>query len=448
MASRSVRCELRNFTGEVVVRRSHFLAHGIWAPGDHDPALGEASPQWESESDGFMTGTEGRAVYVGPSGSVELFWNNPFVGGNTYGAKPSGSYIVRGPHGPATGSNVSVVYIIDMPKKPAPPKLAEIEPEATPSPAPEPVEEKSPDDHTRESHVPKISGSLSVLSPKNWLIDLAWQVVNNMEWNATILEITENRHGEQSGAACPGELPAMDGVGEKGTCRRPHKAMATKRKEREAGYQAELTKLKDEGMAASDAMVTARKAYPVLYNDFHSWCGDFVTWFFWKAWVLKGKREDKVTKAELGKFLNREAINGSWAAGENLNMVEKYSRGASGHLVFHKPGDDYVPKPGDIFMMDRPSGGHISIVASCDAEASYKDTDRNKERPFRNFITLDGKSFDMRDEQGAGWLEQQGVNIPAGAQGLAQTPRRTDRLEHPLRGFIDTSKLREALGYR
>jgi len=222
----------------------------------------------------------------------------------------------------------------------------------------------------------------------------------------------------------------------------------------------------DLASATAQAMIT----YPVLFNDFHSWCGDFVSWVFWKAWVLRGMPEDAVTKAELGKFLNREAINGEWFPGENLSMVEAYAKGltlaelkkstrsrgtTSGLLVWHDPGDGYVPQPGDIFMADREAGGHISIVASYDPVVSYESSDKDKRRGFHHFLTIDGKSFDYGEMMGertvprTGWIAEATKKLPAGKpQGVAQNKRMTHKGKDRLRGFIDTSKLRAALGYR
>lgn len=102
-------------------------------------------------------------------------------------------------------------------------------------------------------------------------------------------------------------------------------------------------------------------------------------------------------------------------------------------------------------MADRASGGHISIVASYEREPP----DAQPKRGFDTFLTLDGKSFDLDRE--SGWVatleklrkEGQKIEIPKGKwQGVAQTRRKTNEKKDPLRGFIDTSKLREALGYR
>ena len=457
-------CVLMNFTGEKLLRKEHNLDHGIWTPDDTAPPLGEEVDSWESESNGFMTGTEGTALYTGPSGSVKLWWNNPFVGSNKFSATPSGKYFLRALEGPATGSNVTVLYMIDKVPDPAP-AAAEPEPAAAP---PAPAAPAAPEDHTNESHVPKAGGSLTVVSPKAWLIDIAWQVVNNLEWNDTILEITENRHGEQSGATCDGTLLPQAGVAEgaDGKCGRPHQKLREERDAVEAQYNAKVAALRGSGKAQKDAEAEARSAFPQKLNDFHSWCGDFVTWLFWKAWMLKNKPA-KVTQEELGKFLNRETINGKWAPGENLSMVEAYARGIttaqlkksqlagtpSGLLVFHEPKDGYAPKPGDIFMANRAAGGHISIVASYEETASYDATDKKQAKPWHRFVTLDGKSFDMADDGDLGWLQEaknNGVTMPGGkAQGVAQTHRTTrPGQKDALRGFIDASKLREALGYR
>ncbi|WP_437731442.1 hypothetical protein [Sorangium sp. So ce1335] len=453
MAARSVLCNLVNQTGEpLTFVDPPQLEHGILTPGQEPPRSCAGTAVWSAESDGFMTGTEGRVTYRGSSGSVTLYWNNPFIGGNDYGATPGGDYFLVRLQGPKVGSNVSATYVVDRKSKPAPSPSPEAPPAAQAAPAQSRPLAAAPEQPGKDSHVPKLGGQLTIVSPKDWLVDIAWQAVNSIEWSPLILEITENRHGSQSGAECPKTLPTFPGVKEGGTCRRQHDSLEKKRIEREAAYSAEATRLKGSGMDASAAEQEARKKYPLLYNDFHSWCGDFVTWVFWKAWVLRGTPEDKITKEELGKFLNRESLNGKWQAGENLNMVEAYAkRSSTGLLIWHPPGDGYVPKPGDIFMANREAGGHISIVASYEREAP----DAQPKRGHDQFTTIDGKSFD-RDKE-TGWIlsleklrkEGHDVKQPQGKwQGVAQTKRKSNDKKDPLRGFIDTSKLREALGYR
>ncbi len=110
-----------------------------------------------------------------------------------------------------------------------------------------------------------------------------------------------------------------------------------------------------------------------------------------------------------------------------------------------------MPSPGDIFLANRDAGGHIAIVASYEREAPGAAPAREGDR----FMTIDGKSFDQDEE--LGWRvtleklrkEGQNVALPAGKwHGVAQTMRQTGTRKDALRGFIDTSKLREALGYR
>lgn len=477
MAARSVACTLINQTGEPLsLAGPPQLDHGILTPGQAPPPSCGGSAAWSAESEGFMTGTEGRVTYRGPSGSVVLYWDNPFIGGNEYNATPAGDYFIVKLQGPKVGANVSATYVVDRKNKPAPapppePPAPAEEPAPTPA-APTPSLAERPEEPGRDTHLPKPDGQITTISPKDWLVDIAWQAVNHIEWSEVILEITENRHGSQSGATCPGTLPVFPGIKEGGTCRRPHDTLAAEVSARETQYKAKKAELQAQGLDAKEADTQARKKYPVLFNDFHSWCGDFVTWVFWKAWVLRGMPEDKISREELGKFLNREAINGRWQPGENLSMVEAYAKGLplevfkknpgargtpSGLLVWHEPGDGYVPQPGDIFMANRESGGHISIVASYDANVSYDSTDKERKRGFHWFVTLDGKS---RDEAKDGWIatlqalpEQEKAKImsklPGGKwQGVAQNRRYTTKKEDPLRGFIDTSKLREALGYR
>lgn len=468
MATRSVLCTLVNYTGEpLTFVGPPRLDHGILTPGREPPPACRSTAVWSAESDGVMTGTEGRVTYRGPSGSVTVYWNNPFVGGNDYGATPDGAYIITKVQGPKVGSNVNATYVVDRKHEAAP----EADAPGGAAPAQAQPQAERPEEPGKNSHLPTGTGQVIVISPKDWLVDIAWQAVNSIEWSPLILEITENRHGSQSGAACPGILPTFPGVKASGKCQLQHQAKAA---EREAKYAAAFERLKKEGMEEKLARARAREESSQNYNDFHSWCGDFVTWVFWKAWALRGEPEDKITSAELGKFLNREALNGAWRPGANLNMIEAYAKGLSleafrenqnakgtptGLLVWHAPGDGYAPKPGDIFMANRKSGGHISIVASCELEAIYAPSDTQRQHPHYRFTTLDGKSFDFRDEDGeAGWNEalaelspeeRKEIEVPQGKwQGVAQNERSTDATKDPLRGFIDTSKLREALGYR
>ena len=89
MAARSVTCTLFNESAShdlTLVEAT--LEHGIWSRQGEPPGVVPRGSEgvWESESNGFMTGTEGRAVYaVGDSAVLVAFhWNNPFIGENSF----------------------------------------------------------------------------------------------------------------------------------------------------------------------------------------------------------------------------------------------------------------------------------------------------------------------------------------------------------------------------
>lgn len=89
MAARSVTCTLFNESAShdlTLVEAT--LEHGIWSRQGEPPGVVPRGSEgvWESESNGFMTGTEGRAVYaVGDSAvRVAFHWNNPFIGENSF----------------------------------------------------------------------------------------------------------------------------------------------------------------------------------------------------------------------------------------------------------------------------------------------------------------------------------------------------------------------------
>ena len=322
-------------------------------------------------------------------------------------------------------------------------------------------------DKSQASHVPLFTGTPTTISVKSYIVEIAQQAVNHVEWSDMILEITENRHGEQSGARCrdatgnkPLQLLDIPGVARKGECKDNHAAKAQKREEFIAKRSKEImagvteTDPKKREQAEKDAKAQARKELlvPPLQPkgyDFHSWCGDFATWVFWKAWVLKKSPETEITKKQMGEFLNREAVNGSWVPGNNLNLLEEYAKKQSGQgiLTYHKGlhgllDKTYVPQPGDIWFANRGGDGHVSIVEYFDPTPKYTTADKSQTKPYWEFVTLDGKSFD--DD----W-NHQSKPLSAGQQGVARTWRKTNDAKQPNhRAFVDTSKLRQKLGYK
>ncbi|MBO8190622.1 hypothetical protein ITI46_02720 [Streptomyces oryzae] len=90
MAARSTHVTLENRAGSFNLRRtSQGLDHGEWTT--KPPLLIGDRGEWESESNGFATGTEGSVTYQLEDvdgvrmGEVSLHWDNPFIGSNSYG---------------------------------------------------------------------------------------------------------------------------------------------------------------------------------------------------------------------------------------------------------------------------------------------------------------------------------------------------------------------------
>ena len=88
--ARSTKIHLYNNTPYTLVLQSYPLDHGIWTDGLIPQYLVNpgAYTQWQSESDGFATGTEGSVVYEiyvkdPPPPRLHIHWQNPFFGGNS-----------------------------------------------------------------------------------------------------------------------------------------------------------------------------------------------------------------------------------------------------------------------------------------------------------------------------------------------------------------------------
>jgi hypothetical protein len=95
-AARSTVVYIKNTTDCTLERTWATLSHGVWWK--YPPAVipGNTTVSFGSESNGFMTGTEGSATFMvtfcpelgpGPGsnlGSVGFEWDNPYVGSNSY----------------------------------------------------------------------------------------------------------------------------------------------------------------------------------------------------------------------------------------------------------------------------------------------------------------------------------------------------------------------------
>ena len=115
MAARSVTVSFTNKSGVALVLGGTSLLHGKWTT--EPPARIEAGQtvSWESESNGFATGTEGTAYYDVEGLSIlsrSLFhWDNPFVGSNSYSEFSPETF--KSSHSGGGGDNANVAWVFD-----------------------------------------------------------------------------------------------------------------------------------------------------------------------------------------------------------------------------------------------------------------------------------------------------------------------------------------------
>ncbi|MCX5013279.1 hypothetical protein OG765_20135 [Streptomyces sp. NBC_00555] len=108
LAARSTHVTLVNMTGRGWTFGEASLRSGIWSSRLPEWIAPYSAGEWQSESNGAMTGTEGRASYSTDQGSVEVRWSNPFVGSNSYSCHvPSGYWCQRTG---GSGNNASVTF--------------------------------------------------------------------------------------------------------------------------------------------------------------------------------------------------------------------------------------------------------------------------------------------------------------------------------------------------
>ena len=127
MAARSTVVIFANTThNTLLIKVSEGLSHGEWTaepPGEIGPG---AQVQWSSESNGFLTGTEGWVRYLPvdansdnigipsptpDSETVYIYWDNPYAGSNSYNEAAPPPYQVS-QQGPGSGDNATVTFTL------------------------------------------------------------------------------------------------------------------------------------------------------------------------------------------------------------------------------------------------------------------------------------------------------------------------------------------------
>jgi hypothetical protein len=113
MAARSFYIQVVN-GGPALTRKEIGLDHGVWSEGggavppEHIPSRSRA--HWESESNGFATGTQGHAIYSSDAGDVGFYWDNPFVGHNSFSVDHPPS--IQAQWGDISGNNAAVTVTL------------------------------------------------------------------------------------------------------------------------------------------------------------------------------------------------------------------------------------------------------------------------------------------------------------------------------------------------
>jgi len=118
MAARSVTVNLKNnLTVRLKLDTSSLkLPHGEWDSYPPSVIGPKETGTWETESDGFATGTEGYCTYLFAAGddigTVQLHWDNPFVGSNSYGINVDPNPPYFGDHTGGSGDNATVTFSV------------------------------------------------------------------------------------------------------------------------------------------------------------------------------------------------------------------------------------------------------------------------------------------------------------------------------------------------
>lgn len=99
MAARSVTIVFDNTTDVPLTFAKSQRDHGIWGTDPPNRIEPGATNVWEAESSGVATGTEGSVDYaldlgVGTTGTVHVYFDNPFIGGNSYDQSAPDAYTI------------------------------------------------------------------------------------------------------------------------------------------------------------------------------------------------------------------------------------------------------------------------------------------------------------------------------------------------------------------
>jgi hypothetical protein len=118
-ASRSTKVRLINYTDKTLQNPKFEAEWGVFTKEPPSVIEPHNTAEWETESKGVMTGTEGWVEFElsDGSGKLRLWWNNPYVGGNRYKPEDPKGYQTCFQGG--RGDNAEVIFEFrSLPQKP------------------------------------------------------------------------------------------------------------------------------------------------------------------------------------------------------------------------------------------------------------------------------------------------------------------------------------------
>lgn len=111
-SSRSVDIRFVNTTGEALTCATAVLDGGEWSSYPPDAVAAGDTGAWRTQSNGVATGTEGAATFgVGSATTkVEIKWNDPYVGSNSFSCSASEGYKCETSGG--KGNNTTITFTL------------------------------------------------------------------------------------------------------------------------------------------------------------------------------------------------------------------------------------------------------------------------------------------------------------------------------------------------
>ncbi|KAF5684631.1 crystal et79 [Fusarium denticulatum] len=110
MPPRSTQITIENHTSQDLHGGHGSLVHGAWSENVPDTIPKGQSGTMRAESDGIMSGDEGRVFYTSAAGDLQFHFDNPFVGDNSYDTSVPDHFSISSSGG--EGNNCIITYTV------------------------------------------------------------------------------------------------------------------------------------------------------------------------------------------------------------------------------------------------------------------------------------------------------------------------------------------------